>query len=374
MNRPSPLAPILEKYPSFIPLPIISRPHRSASADFKDIVTADQLPSRLFFGNLTDDEFKRNDKGWEAIYKDPEGCGSTIIAYKNEGARDSPSLYITNEWRGIEHSFWMIPPDSFSELGDKVAQAYAEGWDESAAERLCSRYNLEYLPNQPKSFILCGIPDGFFRTLVVPLPVHMLRKAYGCHMALQQDEQIHAGIGGDIHLCPSVVNYVIGKNSEELSNPSHLFLRTIQQLGRPPLSQPAKETANDSSSAITIQRDHYLLAIGFTLRDMDRIVEVMHSYGLIGDREQRLTNDDYPHAPEYAAVILQSGLEIQPIEYNYFDEERRRRTFYHQFSELRNLAQAKETEGIDPIPLIEQAEEATDEMFKYFLDVMKKGK
>ena len=192
-------------------------------------------------------------------------------------------------------------------------------------------------------------------------------------MALQQDEQIHAGIAGDIHLCPSVVNYVVGKNSEELTNSSHPFLRTIQQLGRPPLSQPAEETANDGSSAITIRRDHYLLAIGFSLRDMDRVVEVMHSYGLIGDRDQRLTNDDYPHAPEYAAVILQSGLETQPIQYNYFDEEQRRRTYYHQFSELRNIAQVKETEGIDPRPLIEQAEAATDEMFKCFLDVMKKG-
>ena len=63
MNKPSPLAPILEKYPSFIPLPIIARPHRSASANFKDIVKANQLPSRFFFGNLMDNEFNRDDKG-----------------------------------------------------------------------------------------------------------------------------------------------------------------------------------------------------------------------------------------------------------------------------------------------------------------------
>jgi hypothetical protein len=372
MNRPSPLAPILEKYPSFIPLPIIARPHRSASANFKDIVKANQLPSRFFFGNVIDNEFNRDDKGWEAIYKDPEGYGSTIITYKNKGAKDDPSLYITNEWRGIEHLFWMVPPDSFNELGDKVAQAYAEGWDEHAAQRLCSRYNLEYLPNQLESYILCGIPDGFFRSLAVPLPVHMLRKAYNCHVDLQRDPKIHAGVVCGIHLCSSVVNYVVGKNSDVLSNPNHIFLKTIHDLGRPPQFQPVEESADDGSSAITNRREHYLLVIGFTLRDMDRVVEVMHSYGLIGDRDQRLTNDDYPHAPEYAAVVVQSGLETQPIEFNYYDEEQRRRTYYHQFSEFRNVAQIKESEGVDARPLIEQAELAMEEMYECVLGVMKK--
>ena len=372
MNSPSPLAPILQKYPPFIPFPVIVRPHRSASSGFNDIVTANQLPSRLFFGDLVDEAFEKNDEGWEATYRDPEGHGSSVITYKNDGASGSPSLYITNEWRGIEHLFWMVPPDSFNELGDKVAQAYAEGWDENAAERLCSRYNLEYLPNQPESYILCGIPDGFFRSLAVPLPVHMLRKAYNYHVDLQRDPKIHAGVACGIHLCSSVVNYVVGKNSDVLSNANQIFVKTIHDLGRPPQFQPVEESADDGSSAITNRREHYLLVIGFTLRDMDRVVEVMHSYGLIGDRDQRLTNDDYPHAPEYAAVVVQSGLETQPIGFNYYDEEQRRRTYYHQFSELRNVEQLKESEGVDPKPLIEQAESAMEEMYQCILGVMKK--
>ena len=373
MTSEIPLTAILEKYPDLIPLPFFVRPYRSASASPKDIVTVDQLPSRFFFGDLIDEEFRKDENGWEAIYQDIEGNGGAIITYKNNGPKGRPSLYITNEWRGIEHSFCMVAPETFDELAYQASQAYAEGWDENAAERLCSRYNLEYLPNQPESYALCGIYDGFLRALAVPLPVHMLRKAYGCHIELQEDKKIHTGISSKIHLCPSIVNYVVGKNSEELSNPSHLFLRTIQQLGRPPLSQPIEESMSDGTSVITIQRNHYLLVVLFTLRDMDRIVEVMHSRGLIGDRDQRLTNDDYPHAPEYAAVIVQSGLETKSIQYNYFDEEQRRRTYYHQFSKLRRIDQIEQSEGIDPKPLIAQAEAATDEMFKCFLDVMKKG-
>jgi hypothetical protein len=200
----------------------------------------------------------------------------------------------------------------------------------------------------------------------------MLRKAYNCHVDLQRDPKIHAGVVCGIHLCSSVVNYVVGKNSDVLSNPNHIFLKTIHDLGRPPQFQPVEESADDGSSAITNRREHYLLVIGFTLRDMDRVVEVMHSYGLIGDRDQRLTNDDYPHAPEYAAVVVQSGLETQPIEFNYYDEEQRRRTYYHQFSEFRNVAQIKESEGVDARPLIEQAELAMEEMYECVLGVMKK--
>ena len=61
MNSPSPLAPILQKYPPFIPFPVIVRPHRSASSGFNDIVTANQLPSRFFFGDLVDEAFEKND-------------------------------------------------------------------------------------------------------------------------------------------------------------------------------------------------------------------------------------------------------------------------------------------------------------------------
>ena len=365
------LASILGRYPSFIPLPKISRPHRPATSDLKHIEKSDQLPSRFFFGDLVPDSFQRTNEGWEVTYIDPERHGCSILKFQNTDSNNTPSLLISNQWRGVEKSIWITAPDRFVDLSDRVVQSYSDDWDKNAKTRLCGKYNVEYLPNQPDTYLMCGIPDGFFRSLAVPLPVHMLRPAFNCHISLQKDSHIHTGIASAVHMTSSVVNYVVGKNNDVLSNPNHIFLKTIQDLGRPPQYQPVEEYADDGSSAITNRREHYMLVVGFTLRDMDRVVEVLLSFGLIGDRSERLSNDDFPHAPEYAGVILQSGLEVQPIEFNYFDEHQRRRTYYHQFSELRNVDQLKQSEQTDPRPLIEDAESAMEEMYKHVLEVIK---
>ena len=64
------------------------------------------------------------------------------------------------------------------------------------------------------------------------------------------------------------------------------------------------------------------------------MVKHLCDHGIVGSADAPDRSDTAPSAPEFAAVILQAGLEVQPIEFNYFDSSQRRRTFYERFTDM----------------------------------------
>ena len=108
---------------------------------------------------------------------------------------------------------------------------------------------------------------------------------------------------------------------------------------------PAWETGRDGTRALTVKWLIYVYVVTFPFREINRLTSSLHRYGIIGSVKVGEPAETPPHAPEFAAVILQAGLEVLPIEFNYFDPQGTRRTYYERFSDLEAMISLVEEPG-----------------------------
>ena len=324
---------LMKELPSFIPLPIIKRPYGGSSRNPSEVKSVSDLPKRAFMGTIDETTFKIDKNGWSASYFGYEEGTQVFLKYDI----NKEWLSLNQTWKGLEGYNLLTPKDGFSYLARSAAGAFPKEWDEAAKRELEDKYNLQYVPTSDEFPTMAAFPDGFLKTLICPIPVSKLREAYNFIKSLDQDLSIETGITGYLTLTTSVVNYVKGKNEGIASDSETLFLHTYKELGITPIGMPEWQTASDGSEALTVRRYHYILVLNIFFRESYKVIDRLHDFGLIGNSNERAKTDHYPSSSEYSVIYLQNMLAVHPIHFSYFDPLNRRRTFYEQFTSIKNI-------------------------------------
>ncbi len=155
----------------------------------------------------------------------------------------------------------------------------------------------------------------------------MLDKLENCLQAIDKDSDIQTSISTSVKLVKSTVNYIIGKNDDIMTSPYDAMDKTLDELGLPATTIPVIQHADDGSSALSVQRVHYLLDVSVYFRDLVRVIEYLNRFGLLGNRND-LHQNSYPDAPEYAAIVIDSLIVQFAKDISYFDDAVTRRTYY----------------------------------------------
>ena len=351
--------------PPVIPLPKIERPHAGTSCPPSGVRSPQDLPDRLFLGSLDPSSFRAVDDGWKVQYVDDDGETTVTLGYE----RDDNRLIMFQTWRGEWGAGCTVGSDDFRHLARNTI-GFPGIWDDRAKKLLESEYNMQYLPTQEEAHVVTGFPDGAFKSLCCPVPVSRLRNLVACHRDMAADTSIKAPISGYIHLGIGAVNYLEGRNGPSTSDPALLYWHTFDQTGLPAIDMPVWETGRDGTRALTVKRLIYVYVVTFPFREINRLASSLHRYGIIGSVKAGEPAETPPHAPEFAAVILQAGLEVLPIEFNYFDRQGTRRTYYERFSDLEAMISLVEEPGIDEIErLVGCAEEASAEVASSYEEI-----
>jgi len=311
---------------------IINRPYGGTSCNPSEVKSVSDLPKRVFMGTIDETTFEISGNGWSASYFGYEKGTQVVLKYD----ANKKHLDLSQTWRGTEGYPIISRGDKFGYIARSTG-AFPEKWDETAKRELEDRYNLQYVSTQEKFGTVVAFPDGFSKTLICPVPISKLRDAFNLIKSLDQDLSIETGIMGYLNLTQSVVNYVKGKNEGIVSDPTSLFIHTYDEMGTAPLGFPKWETASDGSEALTVKRYHYVLVLDLYFRETYKVIERLHSFGLIGNSNEHTKTDHYPSSSEYLSVILPGGLALQPIHFSGFDPLSRRRTFYEKFTSLENI-------------------------------------
>jgi hypothetical protein len=177
---------------------------------------------------------------------------------------------------------------------------------------------------------VCGIPDGFMRTILFPVPADRLGALASLHHELADDLTIRSPGSGVVRLQNSVVNYMEGRNPEFLANEMGAVLGHMDALGTPVLAPTVRESGGDGTAAWTLRRRHYLYAGTFFLRDVECVVQRFHQAGFVGSASSAW-QEQWPDAPEHCAFVMPSQLVTMATNVHWFDQNRTRRTFYPDF-------------------------------------------
>lgn len=157
--------------PSLIPLGASRRPQSHKYKEPPEVRSPQDLPSRLFMGDLAPDTFEISESGWRVEYRDAAPETGVELRLNRAG-----SLVLTERWRGIPGGYSSAGHQWSSLLQTRLLGGFPAEWDAGAAFRL-ARYNLTYAPFRREHTLFGPMPDGFFKTIFFPVPVSKLTTA-----------------------------------------------------------------------------------------------------------------------------------------------------------------------------------------------------
>ena len=287
-------------FPEIITFHKIDRPHRSGQPRIADVKCAIDLPSRFLLGDLVPESFVARGSDWSARYEDADGHSVDL-------ERKDGHLWIRQTFHGSETTSAGAFP-TFVEMGRLLSIFEPGVWDAILRERLEPTCNVRVFPQEAGQVNVCGVPDGFMRSILFPVPADRLGDLAEFHRALAADETIRSPGSGIARLQDSVVNYVEGRNSEFLATAMGPVLGHMDALGTPALAAAKREEGGDGTAAWTLHRRHYLYVGTFFLRDIERVVGQLHRAGFIGKHPADAWEEVWPDAPEHGAFVLPAQL------------------------------------------------------------------
>lgn len=131
-----------------------------------EVSRPDQLPPYLMLGERDDSSFRCSQEGWSIDWRgrEPDTCLTWEYRHSND------TSVVSQRWRGIDGGV------ATCRAGMPMAQVvgglylpFPVAWDRAAHSLHESNFRLLYLEEPEQAETLCGIPDGAFRTVVVPL-------------------------------------------------------------------------------------------------------------------------------------------------------------------------------------------------------------
>jgi hypothetical protein len=310
-------------FPKILRLPAIERPVLVPVATFAEVKSAEDLPSRLLFGDLVPGSFKKQKKGWSAEWRDAEGHQTR---YRYAGGLSGLELKFAGD-----EVVTLVSAERFSDLAQQAQNIHPGAWLDKLSQTLEAQYNIRIFPHREEDAVGADFPDGHLLTLVMPVPADQLMPLYDLHKRLQGDPEIKTGIDAYVRLHYSVVNYIEGRNHPMLAHPAGLVLNHVNALGTPAAEMPVREEDEEGVAAWTLQRSHYLYIAHCHLRELSRFVAHLAVAGFIG--APGTGKEGWPSAPEFGAALLPFGYEYAAQNAWWFDKEGRRRMFYPNFGD-----------------------------------------
>jgi hypothetical protein len=225
--------------PEFIPFGAYTRPFRNPGKVPPEVHSPQDLPSRLFLGELDPASFTMDGSGWKASYLDspPE------MALYLEFDRRSGRLAVTETWRGDEATA------SYGGLDWSQPIQYAinpQIWSKSIREELRRRFNADYVELPDEAPTICRFPDGVNWVIVLPLPVERLRDAYRAQKEAARHPTLAAMLCYATLRGSSVAHRITSEEEQRSYDWREIGGRTAKELGLPPI-EPSRLRARSSS-------------------------------------------------------------------------------------------------------------------------------
>ena len=284
---------LVDQFPTYISFPRIGRPHRPLRTTLADVMEKADLPDRLLFGELVDDSFRKDPSGWSVAYRDGFGNG-VDLEVSGEKFRATPFF--------LGKKSFSIGPATRKESFLQLIALASDHWALALKEHLEARYPVNVAESPEPLPIACYLPDGWLRTLLIPVPEERLGDVLRFHLALADDPLLGAPQMGSLALQPQVINYVEGCAPEGCDEPSSLVLRHLLSCNTPLLCEPVREEGNDGTAAWTLRRLAYLYRCSCFLRDVPRVMEKLFAAGLLStepDLWSSIVPAELAHAAEY---------------------------------------------------------------------------
>ncbi len=265
---------VIGQYPTVIDLPRIDRPYRSSDKTFADVTGRCDLPSRLFFGDMVDDSFHIDPTGWSVSYSD--GAGNGLELKVSDGRFLAKPTFLGTESMSVG-------PAAQKKAFLQLISFTGDMWASTLKAHLEARYPVCVAETPRDQSSACYYPDGWLRTLLIPLPVSRLDAAFRFHLNLANDPLLAASVSGSITLLHQVVNYVEGRAPVGCDESYGLLLRHLDHCNTPLTSPTVREEANDGTAAWTVRRMTYLYQCRCFLRDVPRVMEKLQAAKLLSD-------------------------------------------------------------------------------------------
>jgi hypothetical protein len=295
-----------------------------------EVVCADDLPWRLYLGDIDPDSFVGDANGWRVEYRD--AAPDTGIALEYRPAENL--LRLNQRYRGAEVSTYASAKSTWRQLTPLAYPGLATHWEAKVRDELEPHFNLRVISGGPDTPCVVGLPDGAFMAVVCPVPVLMLRAVPLAFAAMDQDASIAAVVAGHLSLALTVVNYAEGRCPGIPDAPDRLYYKALIESGLSPIEVPIWETGKDGTRALTLRRVNYLLVVTCTLRDVTRVVGHLAEAGLIARGSGR--SEGYPDAPEYGALVMPSSNELTE-NFWFTDAAASRRVFFPRITTMERM-------------------------------------
>jgi hypothetical protein len=276
--------------------------------EIPEVASADDLPPRLFLGDLDRDTVSITPEGWSARYVDNDPSTHVQLRYT---AADG-QFRLESAWQGITGSFAFLRNPTWRRLVQLLFTGYVDTW-ETAMQSSLRRYNVVYLPGTENTPIMAGLPDGDMRTIAVPVPVGALPVAASLVRAAERADLRTPG-SACLFFGNSTVEYVDARWPPLPS--AYTASRDIfDVLHLPPARILARGSRPDGKRFLSVLRQHYTLVVQCPFRDVQRIIELMHGLGLVGTGEFP-ADPRWPNGAAYSAIVAPAGRALEGVSYD----------------------------------------------------------
>lgn len=264
-----------EEFPSIF-LPAKIRARVQFPDIWEEVRSVEQLPSRLFVGDIVGETFIRTENGWSVQYGEKTGFWMTL---KMKDGR----VHV-EEWFQKSSLIQGISPKGGR--GKDLLNFFIRdpnSHNDALKNSLSERYNLTYLPNQHRDEIgiTSFVPDGFMLSLIVPVP--FTKVAFRSIIrAFSELKKCSVSFGpSSLRIGLVAINFIQGRCKNV---PMNEIENMVWMLDRGYLSAAVPKWEEAASSrALTARCLSYILRLTFPMHHASEIIEVLHSNGLVTD-------------------------------------------------------------------------------------------
>lgn len=306
-----------ESLPALIPMGHsvpVRREFSFPTFDPRRVAFAADLPPYLILGGLDEMSFFLRPDGWRACWVGIDAETRFEIDYDAGAHRYS----IQQHWLGVEGPYSVVS----AELPLATALSHFVGgcsdplWGRTAKQQIERIYHLEYLLPEGQAVSFFGIPDGEYRTIVLPIAVDQLRRTRAMLAALFVEDRPPYSVQVEARLVTQVLNRVEGK-APDWTRGFEAVLRSIDDTGLFPTAPPVREAANDGTAAWTMRSPLYVLCITTPFAGVLDVLRRLHT-----PRTRIRRRADGPLPVEHRALVLPTGMLYQQPTITHWDEER----------------------------------------------------
>lgn len=308
------------------------------------------LPPYLILGNLDPASAHISEGEWSARWQGLTSDTYFQIRFKADNSR----YEIAQSWKGVDGGFCFhsgrVP------LQKVIADLYTEfpsEWDAKAKEVFEHQYQLTYIGHQRDFANFCGVPDGPFMTIAIPLHAQSLRTVFNAVNELVEKGHLPFSFTANACRVFQAVNYIQTGRASWATDPAEIFYRSISATGLIPTAAPNREEGPDGSAALTLRRHLYVVLVVVPFVGLS---EMLHSL---------IRNEGVAGGPSNVGLgfdmqpfIFPFGLEVQAEHIAFVDHENSMRTFWLLNDKQRYLLtqepEAPEDSAIDRVLKVER--------------------